>query len=148
MKWHWYTFDELGVNTLYDYLRLRQQVFIIEQHCIYPDLDDHDQLAQHLLGFTASGNLVACLRLIAPGNKYPEPSLGRIVVAQSMRQQKLGHYLVNEGLKYARELYPGQPIRIQAQAYLQKFYAQHGFEAKGDVYNEDGIDHIDMMTTS
>ena len=148
MKWHWYTFEELPVSALYDYLHLRQQVFIIEQQCIYADLDDNDQLAQHLLGFTPEGHLAACLRLLAPKSKYPEPSIGRIIVAPEQRGKKLGHQLVEAGLKQARQLYPGQPVRIQAQSRLTGFYKQHGFDAHGEPYDEDGMEHIDMLTTS
>lgn len=147
IKWHWYEFDEMSPSTLYEYLRLRQQIFIIEQHCIYADLDDHDQLGQHLIGFTPDGHMAACLRLLPPGSKYPEPSLGRIAVTPKERNQKLGHLLVDSGIAQARALYPGLAIRIQAQAHLQAFYQQHGFDPVGEPYDEDGIAHIEMFIT-
>lgn len=148
MTWHWYTFEEMPKGTLYDYLRLRQQVFIIEQRSIYPDLDDVDQFAHHLLVFSSTGNIAACLRLIPPDGENAQPHIGRLLIAPEFRGQKLAHVLIDEGLKQSRELFPDLPIRIGAQTYLKDFYIKHGFEPTGEPYDDEGVEHIDMQTTS
>lgn len=148
ITWHWYNFDEMPVAALYDYLRLRQNVFIIEQKCIYPDIDGEDLCAQHLLGFTAEGNLLGCLRLLPPYGNPALPTIGRLIIAPEYRQQKLAHQLIEEGLRYTRTAYPGMSIRIYAQSHLKAYYQQHGFEKCGEPFDEDGIEHIEMITTS
>lgn len=148
MTWHWYTFDEMPMGTLYEYLRLRQQVFIIEQRSIYPDLDGVDQMAQHLLVFDQTGKIAACLRLVPPDDENAQPHIGRVLVAPEFRGNKLAHPLIDEGLKHSRELFPGQPICIGAQTYLKNFYIKHGFEPVGEPYDDAGVEHIDMQTSS
>lgn len=144
--WHWFSFAQMDASLLYRYLQLRQAVFMVEQRCIYPDIDGHDQNAWHLLSLTPSGMINACLRLLPPGEKYPEPSLGRIIVASDHRGTGLGHSLIAEGLRKSFTCYPGDANRIQAQAHLERFYATHGFKAFSAPYDEDGIAHVDMRT--
>ncbi len=146
LYWQWKTFQELTLDELYRLLALRQEVFVVEQQCVYQDADGYDPSAHHLLG-TAGGPgapLVACLRVLPPGLKYPEASFGRVLTASSVRRQGQGKVLVEKGLAFIAENYPGATIRIGAQDYLRRFYEGFGFQARGDAYDEDGILHVDM----
>ena len=148
IDWQWTDFNSLSRNDLYEMLRQRQEVFLLEQQCFYPDLDDLDQAAHHLLGWQVidgKRQLAACLRCIAPGVKFPEMSLGRVLTAQNARGSGLGRELVAEGIRRAEGLHPGHRIRIGAQAYLQAFYASFGFQPISAPYEEDGILHVDML---
>ncbi|MBB5192373.1 ElaA protein [Silvimonas terrae] len=144
IQWSWFEFAQFDAPTLYDYLKLRQDVFVIEQTCIYPDLDALDQPSWHLVG-KRDGKVVAALRIVPPGMKYAEPSIGRVVVAAEARGGGMGKLLVAEGLRQSALLWPGQGNRIGAQAHLQKMYATLGFETVGPEYDEDGIAHVDML---
>jgi ElaA protein len=144
IEWRWYRFGDFDSQTLFEYLRLRQAVFVVEQQCAYPDMDDLDVQSHHLLGW--SGNqIAACLRLVPPTLKYAEPSLGRVITAKFARGTGVGHALLGQGLKGAMDLYPGLSNRIGAQAHLQGYYAQHGFVRVSEPYDEDGIAHVDML---
>jgi len=134
-------------------LALRQAVFIIEQRCIYADIDAADRTAYHLLGWQKSQAgpeistrvLAAYLRVLPPGTKSPECVIGRVVTAPHVRGTGLGRLLMHEGLQQASRLYPGLPIKISAQVHLQRFYKNFGFVAVSVPYDEDGIAHIDML---
>ena len=144
MQWRWYRFADFDAVTLFQYLRLRQQVFVVEQNCTYPDMDDLDLVSTHLLAW--SGDVVvACLRLVPPGLKHAEPSLGRVITAAAHRGSGLGYQLIATGLKGAAAQYPEMNNRIGAQAHLQAFYARHGFATVSDPYDEAGILHVDML---
>ena len=144
LRWIWARFDELGVHALHDTLALRCQVFILEQGP-YQDPDGADKQAWHLLGYDACGALVASLRVVDPGVKYPEPSIGRVVTAPLARGNGMGHALVQEGLVRCHAAWPGQAVRISAQAHLQGFYGRLGFIAVSGQYLEDDIPHIEML---
>jgi ElaA protein len=146
MDHQWQTSDFAGLDTsqLYAALRLRQEVFAVEQNCAYLDLDNLDQCAIHMLCWH-EGRLVAYQRCLAPGTNYPESALGRIVVSAQARGRLLGRELVRRGISHNLGRWPGQGIRIHAQAYLQDFYTDLGFVAEGDVFGEDGIPHIQMV---
>jgi ElaA protein len=144
ITWVWKAFGELLPEELYALLKLRAEVFIVEQDCAYLDLDDLDQQCRHLLGFQG-GRLVAYLRLAPPGVKYTEASLGRVINAQGVRGVGIGKQLFAEGIREAQRLYPNQPLRIGAQRYLERFYGAFGFVAEGAAYLEDGIEHIQMV---
>ena len=144
MNWLWSRFANLGVDNLYDALALRCRVFIVEQGP-YLDPDGVDRQCWHLLGRDAKGCLQAYLRLVDPGVKYTEPSMGRVVTAPETRGTGAGHALVAEGLRHCVAVWPGLGLRISAQAHLQRFYGAHGFVAVGDVYAEDEIPHIEML---
>lgn len=144
LSWRCKPFASLSGGEVYALLQLRQQVFVIEQRCIYPDADGIDPECHHLLGFDAGGRLQAALRIVPPGLKYPEASIGRVVTAAAVRGGGLGHALVARGLQDCARLYPGHGLRISAQAHLQRFYAAHGFVAQGNEYLEDDIPHIGM----
>ena len=144
MNWLWARFTDLGVENLYDALALRCRVFILEQGA-YLDPDGIDRQAWHLLGRGADGRLSAYLRLVDPGLKYAEPSLGRVVTAPEVRATGLGHRLVEEGLQRCAAAWPGQGNRISAQAHLARFYGLYGFLAVGEPYLEDDIPHLEMF---
>lgn len=143
LHWQTLTFAELGAHRLYAILRLRQQVFVVEQQCAYLDLDNLDQHADHMLCMQGDC-LLAYQRCLAPKLVYAESALGRIVVDPSMRGRRLGRELVQRGIAYNLSRWPGQAIRINAQAHLQPFYAELGFIAEGDEYLEDNIPHRQM----
>lgn len=144
LHWHWARFDDLGVHALHDALVLRARVFILEQGH-YLDPDEADKTAWHLLGRDSSGALCAYLRLVDPGIKYPEPAIGRVLTAASVRGTGLGWALMREGLAQAQRQWPGQSVRISAQAHLQAFYGGLGFVATSPEYLEDNIPHIEML---
>jgi ElaA protein len=148
LHWHWKPFSELTLDELYRVLALREQVFVVEQKSIYQDADGYDQGSHHLLGQSPGPEgprLAAYLRVLPPGLKYPEASLGRVVTAPSVRRSGYGKVLVEKGLAFIEANYPGAPIRIGAQHYLQRFYEGFGFRRSSNVYDEDGIPHIDML---
>lgn len=144
LEWHTLEFRRLTVEWLYAVLRLRQQVFVVEQDCVYLDLDNLDQHAIHMLCW-GDGTLLAYQRCLAPGLSYPESSLGRIVVCPSQRGQQLGRALVQRGIEHNLSRWPQSGIRINAQAHLQPFYSEFGFIAEGDEYLEDNIPHRQML---
>ena len=148
IDWQWSSFDDLGAAELYAVLGLRQAVFVVEQNCIFPDIDGADQPAFHLLGWQGHGVervLVAYLRCLPAGVKFVECSIGRIVSAPGVRGSGIGKLLVSEGLRRMAALYPGQPIRIGAQQHLERFYAGFGFATASAPYSEDNIMHIEML---
>ena len=149
MTWYCVAFDGLSLTDLYDLMRLRQEVFVVEQNCVYLDADGYDQNARHLLGRDGEGQLVACLRLFAPGVKYPnEASIGRVCTAASLRRTGLGRELMRRGIAEAERLWPGCGIRLSAQVYLLKFYESLGFATASEPYDEDGIPHVEMVRPS
>lgn len=148
IEWQWSRFADLTAAQLYEMLALRQQVFVLEQTCLYPDIDGLDPGAHHLLGWrTVNGKreLAALLRCLAPGAKYDEMSLGRVVTSPAMRGTGLGRELVAQGIACAVRLHQGHAIRIGAQAHLENFYGSFGFVTVSAPYDEDGIMHIDMI---
>lgn len=144
MHWSWQRFDDLGVHALYDILALRCRVFILEQGA-YLDPDGADLQAWHLQGRDAAGVLQAYLRGVDPGVKYSEPSIGRVITAPELRRSGLGRELMREGLARCARQWPGQAVRISAQARLNDFYAGFGFVTQGEDYLEDGIPHRQML---
>ena len=144
MDWTWQRFSDLGVDNLYDALALRCRVFILEQGA-YQDPDGVDRQAWHLLGRDERGTLQACLRAVDPGVKYAEPSIGRVITAPELRGSGLGRTLMAEGIARCESAWPGQGIRLSAQAHLRGFYVSLGFEPVGDEYLEDSIPHIEML---
>lgn len=144
MHWTWCRFAELGVDNLYDLLALRCQVFIVEQ-VPYLDPDGLDRAAWHLLGRDGAGVLLAYLRVVDPGAKYEEPSIGRVAVAAAARGQGFGRVLMHEGLSRTAQVWPGRAVRIGAQAHLARFYGSLGFVPVGEPYDEDGIPHVEML---
>jgi ElaA protein len=143
LNWTWQRFAELGVDGVYDMLALRCRIFILEQGP-YLDPDGLDRQSWHLLGRDGSGELRAYLRVVDPGLKFEEPSLGRVVLDKAMRGSGAGDDLVREGVQRCVQVWPGRGIRISAQAHLQRFYGRQGFVTVGDEYLEDNIPHVEM----
>jgi ElaA protein len=137
-------FDQLTSNQLYSILQLRTEIFVMEQNCVYQDMDDLDQNAYHVKG-TQDKDLICYGRLLAPGVKYTEPAIGRVICAADKRRDGLGSELMKNAIRYCEELWPGQGIRISAQHHLEKFYELFGFSCVSDPYMEDGIPHIEML---
>jgi ElaA protein len=144
VNWSWTHFDELGVRELYELLALRCRVFVLEQGP-YLDPDGVDLRSWHLLGRDAGGVLQAYLRAVEPGIKYAEPSIGRVITSPEVRGTGLGRALMREGLSRCAASWPGQGVRISAQARLRRFYGELGFQAVGDEYIEDHIPHLEML---
>lgn len=146
LHWHCARLEGLGALELHEALALRCRVFVVEQRCAYQDVDGTDRQSWHLLGRAAAGGpLLATLRIVDPGVSFAEPSLGRVVTAPEARGTGLGRRLVAEGLRRCQALWPGQGVRISAQAHLQDFYAEQGFATVSEVYLEDDIPHVDML---
>lgn len=138
-------FDALSAREIHRILMLRQDVFVIEQECIYPDIDDKDDDSIHVFGVDQEQRVVAYARLVPPGRKYAEPAVGRVVVAGQGRGVGLGYRLMECVLAEADKIYPGLGNRISAQAHLKAFYEAFGYTQVSEVYDEDGIPHIEML---
>lgn len=145
ITWRSCELAQLDTLSLYRMFQLRQTVFVIEQQCIYPDIDDLDQQAIHLLGTDSSQKLVAYLRILAPGVSYDEPSLGRVLVAESERGKGYGRLLIDQGIRVLHQHHGKTAIRISAQSYLIALYEDAGFKVIGDSYLEDDIPHQQML---
>lgn len=142
-RFHCKSFAELTTEELYALLKLRSEVFVVEQNCVYQDVDDYDQQAMHLL-MMLNGELQAYSRLIPPGLKYKTASLGRVVTSPNARGGGYGKALMLETVKHCKALWPTAPVTISAQAYLERFYQELGFQTESEPYLEDGIPHIQM----
>ena len=144
IDWKFTAFDALTLTELYELLQLRSEVFVVEQACVFQDMDGADTAAMHLLG-TSGGQLVAYARCFAAGMKFKEASIGRLITRSDLRGSGAGHVLVRRAIASVTQQWGPQAIRIGAQARLEKFYRQHGFEPTGAPYIEDGIAHIEML---
>lgn len=140
MEWFERAFGELTVDELYAIIELRERVFVVEQRCAYLDADGVDRQCRHLWA-TRGDHIVAYLRFIPAGVKYAEAAIGRVIVAAEARGTGLGKELMRRGLALAGQA----PVRLGAQAHLERFYGELGFRRVGDVYDEDGIPHVEML---
>lgn len=143
VNWTIKKFDELTLDELYDILQLRNEVFIVEQNCIYQDLDGKDRSAWHLMA-VEDGKLVAYTRILPPGTSYNDPSIGRVVTSTLKRRSGLGRELMKRSIDVCEKLFGKTSITLSAQMYLQSFYESLGFIITGEEYLEDGIPHIKM----
>jgi len=143
IQFHWKKFSELSVNELYALLKLRSEIFVVEQNCVYLDLDGKDFDVHHLLGMD-NHELVAYLRVFPPSDIENYVVFGRVVTARSARAKGYGKQLMQELLSYCEKHFPSTTIKCSAQHYLLKFYESFGLKAYGDVYMEDAIPHIAM----
>lgn len=144
IRWITRHFEDLNSLELYKILQLRINVFMLEQNCLYPECDDKDLKGRHLYGLL-DGEIVAYARLLPPHVSYPgDSSIGRVVVAESVRKHKIGNILMQRAIEQLIEEYPKNTIRISAQAHLKKFYNELGFIEEGEIYLEDNIPHIEM----
>lgn len=144
LHWTWTRYEGLSLDDLYDALALRCQVFIVEQEP-YLDVDGLDRRSWHLLGRDHAGALQAYCRIVDPGLKYAEPSLGRVVTPATQRGTGAGAALVAEAMRRCDQVWPGRGNRISAQAHLQRFYGAHGYVGLGEEYLEDNIPHREML---
>lgn len=144
IQWILKRFDELTPYQLYAILQLRNEVFVVEQNCVFQDADDKDQASWHLMGFDEN-RLVAYTRLVPPGVAYEEPSIGRVVTSPSVRRFGAGRQLMQHSIDSLYSLFGHAPIKIGAQLYLKKFYESFGFGQVGEQYLEDNIPHIYML---
>ena len=137
-------FHELTTQELYNILQLRSEVFVVEQNCIYQDIDGKDQKAVHIF-FTENNKTIAYSRIFNEGEYFENPSIGRVVVEKEKRGTELGKKIMVEGAKYIKENYINKNIEISAQKYLKEFYTNLGYKFTGNEYLEDGIPHIRMI---
>ena len=144
VKFKTITFSEFTVKELYETLQLRSEVFVVEQDCVYQDIDFKDQKALHVLVYK-NDKLVAYTRIFKPGDYFNEASIGRVVVHENERKYGYGHDLIKESIIAIEKQFNTATIHISAQRYLEKFYNTHGFVKSGDGYLEDGIPHIKML---
>jgi len=137
-------FSELLTQELYDLLQLRSEIFVVEQDCVYQDLDGKDQKALHVLGYKG-GKIVAYTRIFKQGDYFTESSIGRVLVKENERQHKYGYDIMNASIEAIRNHYKETSIKISAQTYLRGFYGNLEFKEVGEEYLEDGIPHINMI---
>ena len=143
MDWKIYQFDDLSSRKLYDVLKLRVDVFVVEQNCPYPELDGLDQQSVHLL-CSENSKLIAYARLVPSGAKYEVPSIGRVIVHEDARGRGLAKELLERSIDYISNEWGADAIKLQGQVYLKEFYQSFGFQPISASYDEDGIPHIDM----
>ena len=158
ITWKWTSFKDLSTLELYAILKLRQEVFVVEQQCAYLDCDDLDKEAYHLTGILVNlsdhrvtnsklpqHEIVAYMRIICPGVKTEHPSFGRLLTHKTIRKKGIGRQLLREAIINTNRIYPDSQIQISAQLYLESFYKDFGFVTVSKAYDEDGIPHIDMI---
>ncbi|MFZ2283659.1 MAG: GNAT family N-acetyltransferase [Lutibacter sp.] len=138
------SFSELSTKELYDILQLRAEVFVVEQNCVYQDIDGKDEKALHVIGFKKD-KIVAYCRIFKPGDYFEKASIGRVVVAQKERKFGYGHVIFQNSMDAVETYFKETSIKISAQLYLKKFYESHGFVQVGEGYLEDDIPHIAMI---
>jgi len=147
VHWELKAFDELTLLELHDLLRIRLDIFVVEQNCAYSEIDGMDPSCVHVIGSTPEGEIIATARIAPAGSVYEEWSIGRVVVKEGFRKFKLGKELMQISIDYCRKHTDAKTIKIAAQLYLKEFYSSLSFEQISDVYPWDGIDHIDMRLT-
>ena len=145
MRWHFARFDELPPRDIHDLYQARVAVFVLEQKCPFQDVDGADRECWHLIGRGANGEVHAYCRLVPPGVKFTEPSIGRVLTTEAARGTGAGRKLMREAVARSESLWPGQAIRIGAQRYLERFYGDYGFVTASQPYDEDGILHVEMV---
>ena len=144
LQWSLKKFDDLASFELYAIMQLRNEVFVVEQDCVYQDADNKDQLSYHYMGWL-NNKLVSYTRILPPGMAYTEPSIGRVVTSPFARGGGIGRILMEKSIEQLRSLYGNTPIKIGAQFYLLKFYSSLGFQQTSDIYLEDNIEHVEML---
>lgn len=138
-------FNGLSLTELHDLLKLRTDIFVVEQDCPYPEIDGKDPECLHTLGVAEDGQIAAAARIVPAGVIYSDVSIGRVVVQKDFRGQKLGRLVMKEALDYCKHELRADQVKIAAQQYLEDFYTSLGFETVSGIYQWDGIDHVDMV---
>ncbi len=144
INWYCKAFNNLAPSELYQVMRLRSEVFVVEQNCVFLDADNKDEQCLHFMGWIEK-DLVAYTRIAPPGYIYEEPSIGRVVTSPAYRRNKIGYVLMEKSIEQCKKVFGNAPIKIGAQYYLKNFYASFGFKQISDIYLEDGIGHIYML---
>ncbi len=144
MNWFVKTYEALSKDELYDILQLRTEIFVVEQDCVYQDMDGKDRKSLHVFG-VKEGAVVAYSRIFKPGDYFNVSSIGRVIVKQDQRKFGYGHDLMKHSIRAIKEQYKETTIQISAQCYLEKFYKSHDFQPTGREYLEDGIPHMEMV---
>jgi ElaA protein len=140
-------FSELSVVEFHDIISVRLKTFVVEQNCVYQDLDGKDKKCYHLICRDGMGNIVATARILPPGISYGEVSIGRVVLQEELRGNGQGHELMNKCMAFCEKEFGRVPVRISAQKHLERFYNGHLFFSTGKDYEEDGIPHVEMLYT-
>lgn len=149
VQWRSCHFDQLSLRELSSIFMARQLVFSVEQNCAYLDADGHDEVCWHVAAWSSGHRVpLACARVLPPGEKYAEASIGRVVTTSAGRGLGLGRELMRRSVEIARQQHPGHGIRISAQSYLERFYGSFGFVVQGERYMEDGIPHTEMLLSA
>lgn len=144
MNWKVKKFSELTTNELYEILKIRVEIFVVEQDCVYQDLDSKDKVSYHLF-LEDNEEIIAYLRILPKGLSYPEVAIGRVLTKATYRKKGLSREMVKRAIDFVSDTLEEKKIRISAQAYLVEFYKSFGFEPTSDIYLEDGIEHIEML---
>jgi ElaA protein len=145
IKFHVKKYEDLNLDELHDLFALRSEIFVVEQNCVYQDIDGKDKNAVHIIGKNEN-EIVAYARIFVRGESYSDfTSIGRVLVKKKSRGKSLGHQLMGFCIKFIETNNPKSSIKISAQTYLEKFYYMHGFRKQGESYLEDGIPHIEML---
>ncbi|TWI79162.1 ElaA protein [Lacibacter cauensis] len=145
LNWILKKFEALTPYELYDIMWLRNEVFVVEQNCVYQDADYKDLKGWHYMGVNEEGKLMAYVRLLPPGVSYEEPSIGRVLTNPAARGTGVGRVLMQQAIEQCKALFGDVPIKIGAQYYLQQFYSSLGFVQTSAIYLEDDIEHIEMI---
>lgn len=145
LHWHLKHYKALTTDELYEMLQLRSKVFVVEQNCVYLDVDDKDKHAFHFWGANESGKIIGYVRLLPPGLSYEEASIGRVLTHPEYRRNGFGIELMQRAIETTLEQFNVNSIRISAQCYLENFYANLGFAVVGEPYLEDDIPHVEML---
>ena len=145
IQWQCLFFDQLTTKQLYAILAARSEVFIVEQNCVYQDIDNIDLVCHHVIAWTEQGELAAYLRIVPPGEIFTEASIGRVITSKFARGTGIGKQLLVRGIEETQKIYPQDGLKIAAQQYLEKFYQGFGFKTVSDMYLEDGIPHVEMI---
>ncbi|KVO69509.1 drug:proton antiporter [Burkholderia ubonensis] len=146
LEWRWKAFDALSAREVYTILEARSAVFVVEQNCVYRDIDDADQAAWHLAAYDEAGRLAGYLRVLLPDAQDPDIRIGRVLTTAAFRGAGLGNALLSRALEHIRAQWPDTPVSLHAQAHLQRFYGAFGFAPSSDVHDEDGIPHVWMRS--
>lgn len=144
LQWNWYGFDDMGLSMLYDMLALREAIFVVEQKCVYQELDGRDKSALHLV-VTDANQVVACLRVLKPTTSDSRVKIGRVAVTPAWRRRGIARRALQMAIENARRQHPSCVLYLEAQSYLHEFYESLGFGACGPEFLEDGIPHIPMQ---
>lgn len=144
LDFKWSRLESLTALQLFEIIKAREAVFVVEQQCPYQETDEMDLQSWHL-EVSINNELAAYVRVVDPGVKYAQPSIGRVLTVQKFRNLKIGRALMSEAIRFTEDIFPAQGIKIGGQVYLQAFYHSFGFEAVSEAYDEDGIMHLDMV---